>query len=443
MAITYHLKMDENENGVASTTITNHMLHMFGVSKDELHNAALENSEKMFPANIFDLHEKLRQSFIADMKLDGMPDEMIEEMLKDFPEEGEKTMTVVSNDVGINGAAVIFYPGIMDKMAEIAEGDYFILPSSVHETIILHDRGNLTTEELTMMVKEINATQVEPWDRLTDKVYHYDPIDKVFEKASAFEERLAKKAEAERNEKKQSIILFCSFGIYQFLVGKPTILSKNLLRKYNLNEHFIKIHGMLYIIVGCILLGILLFYCMSSRNIYVLYVGLIILGFFYCIELLLIIKKQGNIDKFPVGEVGKGCLLILFTILIVIYFRPFPLFDLVEHAEKIQVSIQELGTDAGGNTYIDESASVVLSSKEKEDVISVSNQYSYYRNLPSFKDDGTVNRFPNKILVLNVEENADTKAIFITSMREIIIDNHSYTMPNSWEFIDTIQSFLQ
>lgn len=45
-------------------------------------------------------------------------------------------------------------------------------------------------------------------------------------------------------------ILFCSFGIYQFLVGKPTILSKNLLRKYNLNEHFIKIHGMLYIIVG-------------------------------------------------------------------------------------------------------------------------------------------------------------------------------------------------
>ena len=171
-------------------------------------------------------------------------------------------------------------------------------------------------------------------------------------------------------------ILFCSFGIYQFLVGKPTILSKNLLRKYNLNEHFIKIHGMLYIIVGCILLGILLFYCMSSRNIYVLYVGLIILGFFYCIELLLIIKKQGNIDKFPVGEVGKGCLLILFTILIVIYFRPFPLFDLVEHAEKIQVSIQELGTDAGGNTYIDESASVVLSSKEKEDVISVSNQVS-------------------------------------------------------------------
>ena len=190
-------------------------------------------------------------------------------------------------------------------------------------------------------------------------------------------------------------------------------------------------------------MGILLFYSMSSRNIYVLYVGLIILGFFYCIELLLIIKKQGNIDKFPVGEVGKGCLLILFTILIVIYFRPFPLFDLVEHAEKIQVSIQELGTDAGGNTYIDESASVVLSSKEKEDVISVSNQYSYYRNLPSFKDDGTVNRFPNKILVLNVEENADTKAIFITSMREIIIDNHSYTMPNSWEFIDTIQSFLQ
>ena len=175
-------------------------------SVEELHQAALENSEKMFPLCTFDLNERMRQSFIDDMKQDGMPDEMIEELLKDFPESRENAMTVVTNDVGVNGAAAIFYSGVMDKIAETTKGDYFILPSSVHETIILPDNGAMTAKELEAMVTEINATQVEPWDRLTDQVYHYDPIDRVFEKAATFEARIEKKAEVEKAAKKQSIM---------------------------------------------------------------------------------------------------------------------------------------------------------------------------------------------------------------------------------------------
>lgn len=206
MAITYHLKMNMDENGVASAVVAHDNLCMYGVSVEELHQVAIENSEKMFPLYSFDLNERMRQNFIEDMKRDGMPEEMIEELLKEFPESGENAMTVVTNDVGVNGAAAIFYPGVMDKIAEMTKGDYFILPSSVHETIVLPDNGALTAKELEAMVTEINSTQVEPWDRLTDQVYHYDPIDKIFEKASAFEKRIEKKAETERNAKKQSIM---------------------------------------------------------------------------------------------------------------------------------------------------------------------------------------------------------------------------------------------
>ncbi|MDD7738495.1 MAG: hypothetical protein SOT28_02785 [Fusicatenibacter sp.] len=237
-------------------------------------------------------------------------------------------------------------------------------------------------------------------------------------------------------------ILFCSFGIYQFLSGKPTVLSKKLLQKYNLDDQFIRMHGILYVIAGCILWGILLFYRGSSGNISAIYAGLILLGILYCVELFFIFKKQRNIEKFPVGEAGKGCLLILFTALIAIWFRPFPLIDLLEDAEKIQISIQEFGVDAGGDAYIDESASVELSSEEKENLISVSSQYHYYRNLSSFKEDGTFQGFPNEIIVIYAEENADTKVIIITSMQEIVIENHSYTMPNSWELVDDIKSGL-
>ncbi len=206
LAITYHLRMNVDENGISSSVLTNDSLKMYGVSKKELHEEALTNSEKLFPADIFDLHEHMRQSFISDMKMEGRSDEEIEALLQEFPNPGENVLTMVTNDVKVNGAAVLFYPGLMDEIAKRTEGDYFILPSSVHETLILPDDGAMNYKELMMMVSDINQSQVIPEERLSDQVYHYDPIDRVFEKASSFEERLAQKAEAERNAKKQSIM---------------------------------------------------------------------------------------------------------------------------------------------------------------------------------------------------------------------------------------------
>lgn len=39
------------------------------------------------------------------------------------------------------------------------------------------------------MVKEVNATQVEPADQLTDHVYHYDSQNHIFELADRYEQR--------------------------------------------------------------------------------------------------------------------------------------------------------------------------------------------------------------------------------------------------------------
>ncbi|MEE0751475.1 hypothetical protein [Frisingicoccus sp.] len=66
--------------------------------------------------------------------------------------------------------------------------------------------------------------------------------------------------------------LFSVFGLYQLLTGKQTVLSKKILQKYNLSHDFIKKHGMLCVLIGCITFGIMLFYSISD-NIYILYVG--------------------------------------------------------------------------------------------------------------------------------------------------------------------------
>lgn len=201
LVITYHVAASIEGDSVASTLVTNQLLDSYGVSKEQLHADALANSEKIFPAHVENMADTMKRIITNDMRDSGMSQEEIDMMIEQFGLEVSNPMTVVSNEQGINGAAVIFYPGQMDKIKEEVGGDYFILPSSVHECLVVPDDGEISRHELKDMVTEVNATQVLPSERLTDEVYHYDAKDRIFEKAATFEERQNAKALAKVSEK--------------------------------------------------------------------------------------------------------------------------------------------------------------------------------------------------------------------------------------------------
>ena len=83
-------------------------------------------------------------------------------------------MYVLSNKERLNGAATLFYPGIMQLVASEFGGSYYILPSSIHEVILIPDDGNMDIEFLLSMVTSINKDGLLPEDKLTDSVYYYD-----------------------------------------------------------------------------------------------------------------------------------------------------------------------------------------------------------------------------------------------------------------------------
>ena len=85
----------------------------------------------------------------------------------------------------------------MDQAAERVGGDFFVLPSSINEILLVPDNGDMTADALRDMVKDVNAKEVSPEERLSDNVYHYDSKDHVFE--------LAEKFEARQQEKKTEI----------------------------------------------------------------------------------------------------------------------------------------------------------------------------------------------------------------------------------------------
>lgn len=183
MSLVYRMQIDQNENGTSSVLITNAMLENYGVTVDQLHQDAMDAAVINNPATFRSMQEVL--SDLMGMPADLMP-----------PMDGPQ-MYVASVENSLNGAGVIAYPDFMNQVAEQVGGDFFVLPSSVHEVLVVPDDGSIDRHDLESMVREVNASEVLPKDQLSDNVYHYDSQDQVFELAGKYEERMAVKEAAQ------------------------------------------------------------------------------------------------------------------------------------------------------------------------------------------------------------------------------------------------------
>lgn len=149
---------DRDENGGSySAKVNEQMLKLINVSVDEAWERAKENT----------FAETEIQSITSLLfGLGGMPNEMAETK-SDFPE-----LYVISNNCRFKGASAILDRRALKTFAkEHGVDELVVLPSSVHEMLILTYQGDMNLDDLSDIVKEVNAVQVEPEERLTDRAY--------------------------------------------------------------------------------------------------------------------------------------------------------------------------------------------------------------------------------------------------------------------------------
>lgn len=175
MAVVYRFELESNEKGSSSILVTDVIMKNFGLTPEQLHADALEAAPITHPASLRNMNDVMR-GMIGDAADMLMPDE-------------PSPMWVATVGGGHNGACAIQYPGFLEQAAEMLRGDFFVLPSSVHEVLFVKDDGSLELSNLEDMVRNINETEVRPEDRLSDSVFHYDSEDHVFENARSFIER--------------------------------------------------------------------------------------------------------------------------------------------------------------------------------------------------------------------------------------------------------------
>ena len=198
MAVVYRFVMESDEAGRASILITNELIERMGVTPEQLHADALENAPEIRPAVIKGMNEVMIEMMGPDAAAMFGMDEL--------PQDEKMFVATVPDKVA--GAGVIAYQNFMDEAAERVGGDFFILPSSTHEVLLVKDDGNANFRDLKAMVEEVNATQVAPEEKLTDSVYHYDSKEHIFELAEKFEARQqAKEAEISSEKEEKGSVL--------------------------------------------------------------------------------------------------------------------------------------------------------------------------------------------------------------------------------------------
>lgn len=162
LAIIFQVQANMKQYGTATITVRNEHVQLWNVTTDVLFDYAKQNMEENQPVRIQSMFEVLKGMF------GDMPEEVIENSIP---------MYVLSNESMVNAASGMIFTEKLKEFADLKEANLYILPSSVHEVLLIPDNGNVETERLEEMVYEVNNTQVAPEEVLSDRVYYFDRFE--------------------------------------------------------------------------------------------------------------------------------------------------------------------------------------------------------------------------------------------------------------------------
>ena len=158
LAVTYCCTFKTPLGDNANIIVTKDHLKYWDITEIDLYELAALNTPRYFGGRIEPL-------LTAIKNISG---------LEDIPEDGEQEMFLCTNMEMFYGASTILYDDFLKKFASELGASLIILPSSVHEVILMPDRGGNDYSELLKIVEYVNKTEVADSEILSGNIYRYD-----------------------------------------------------------------------------------------------------------------------------------------------------------------------------------------------------------------------------------------------------------------------------
>ncbi len=168
LAVVFYCLLDNCGGKSATALIYNNNLKNWNVTVDDVYKAALKNTPDLLHSRISSMSALFDKCGVS---VDGK-----EVDLKDYV---PSDMYVLTNETKINGAACILYDNVLYDFAQKLGKDLYILPSSIHEVILLPKLPIFEKNELINMVREVNTEGVAADEILSDNVYEYNRNERL------------------------------------------------------------------------------------------------------------------------------------------------------------------------------------------------------------------------------------------------------------------------
>lgn len=154
LEIIFYILLEITKDGMASMQISNETMEKWNVDAKELLAIAMMNMKERLPARFHSIQTVLSEEGIAVDKA--------------------ARMYVLTNEKKSFGAAAMIYPGCLNQIGTYLDENFYVLPSSVHEVIIVPEKETDGHTHLNEMVAGINAACVLPEEILENHAYYYD-----------------------------------------------------------------------------------------------------------------------------------------------------------------------------------------------------------------------------------------------------------------------------
>lgn len=184
LAVIYYCLLEQKDEGNATALIYNNHIEMWGVTEDDIFQAAVRNTPRLLKSIIrpmSELFNHMNPFEESNMFCDRVLSEECTEKSKldfnheEWSEEAEDAqLYVLTNCSKIHGASCMLYDDVLKTFADQIGRDLYILPSSIHEVILLPKLSCFDRNILDCMVKEVNCDGVSRDEILSDHVYEYN-----------------------------------------------------------------------------------------------------------------------------------------------------------------------------------------------------------------------------------------------------------------------------
>lgn len=165
LAIVFFVLFDNDVLGRGTIMIKTEHMRKWNVSVEDMYRDAMENMPRLLEEDMISMRQLLNEAGYS------YPFSNEEEA-----DEFDMPMYILTNKHRMYGATTLIYSDKLSQLANELDTNLYIIPSSVHELILMPDYGEIDAEYIKGLIHTVNSTQVAPDEVLSDALYYYDKV---------------------------------------------------------------------------------------------------------------------------------------------------------------------------------------------------------------------------------------------------------------------------